>query len=110
MDGMRIPISVMAELDYTFVPQFEVLLSGRLDKNTYTDSMFSPRVALISEIDDRNMIKAIYQKSLRMNTMMELYYQDIVGSDPEPEDLTTYQFIYNRLQNENLSFQLSTYL
>ncbi len=44
-----------------------------------------------------------------MNTMMELYFQDINNEDPEPEELTTYQLIYNRLQNENLSFQLSTY-
>jgi len=99
----------MGELDYTFVPQFEVLLSGRLDKNTYTDDMFSPRVAVISEISDKDTVKAIWQKSLRMNTMMELYFQDVTGEDPEPEELTTYQLIYNRLQNENLSFQLSTY-
>ncbi|MEE9573283.1 MAG: hypothetical protein V3W20_09560, partial [Candidatus Neomarinimicrobiota bacterium] len=101
--------SLMGEFNYTFIPRFQVLASGRIDKNTYTDFMYSPRVTLISEINDRNTIKVIWQKSLRMNTMMELYYQDLEGLDPEPEVLNTFQLIYDRLQNENLTFQISSY-
>lgn len=101
--------SLMGEFSYEFLPQLEVLISGRIDKNTYTDYMFSPRVAIISEIDDRNIVKAIWQRSFRMNTMMELYYMDLNNINAEPEALTTYQLIYNRLQNKNLAFQVSAY-
>ena len=101
--------SLMGEFSYSFIPQLQVLASGRIDKNTYTDYMFSPRLALISEIDDKNTVKAIWQKSVRMNTMMELYYQNLKNLDPESEKLNTYQIIYNRLQNKNLSFQLLGY-
>jgi outer membrane receptor for ferrienterochelin and colicin len=101
--------SLMGEIDYAFTPQFEALLSGRVDKNDYTDTMFSPRIAFVSELSDKDMVKAIWQKSLSMNTMMELYSLDLQGKDADPEELTIYQLIYSRLQNENLSFQLSAY-
>ncbi len=101
--------SLLGELSYEPVQPLTVIASARLDKNDRTDFMFSPRLAAAYTFNDANSVKAVWQRSLRMNTMMELYYLDQNGLAAAPEVLTTYQLIYDRLQTKNLAFQVSAY-
>jgi len=87
--------SLMAELDYDFSDTFKLLVSGRSDKNQYSDSLFSPRLAFISKPSPNHLIRASWQKSRRMNTMMELYWLDINDIDSEPESNETFEVAYS---------------
>jgi outer membrane receptor protein involved in Fe transport len=65
--------SLFAEANLALRPWLKILLSGRIDKSTYSDWLLSPRLALISNIGDRQLVKLITQRSNRMNTA-ELAY------------------------------------
>ena len=101
--------SLMGEIGYEVVPRLEALASARVDKNTYTDTMFSSRVAAIYSIDERNTLRVSWQRSLRMNTMMELYFMQLEGQEARPEKLNSFQLIFDRLQNESLALRASAY-
>ena len=49
--------ALLGELSLEQIPWFNVLLSGRIDKNTDTDFLYSPRLAIVSELDPRNFLK-----------------------------------------------------
>jgi len=99
--------SAALELKYLFTPELEGIVSGRVDKNELTDNMYSPRLALIYQFNEQNIVKASWQKSLRMNTMVELYWLDINNKEAEPEQTTTYELSYSRLQSDNLHFAIT---
>jgi len=47
-------------------------IGGRVDKNTYTDLLFSPRFALIQNLTEHDTIKYMLSRSQRMNFAAEL--------------------------------------
>ncbi len=89
--------SVLGEAQLGFDPRASVLLSGRLDKHEFSDYLFSPRVALSSQIDEKNVAKLIWQRSLRMCTTEEAYKEDLNGRTADTETLTGYELIYSHL-------------
>lgn len=101
--------SLMAELKYRLQPKVQVLLSTRIDKNDFTTSMFSPRIAVVANIDKHNTIKASWQQSLRMNTMTELYIEELEGNQSEPEEIKAFEFSYNHIFNPQLHSNLTFY-
>ncbi len=100
--------SFMAELKYHLRPEIQTLLSARIDKNDFTDSMFSPRIAVVANIDEHNTIKASWQQSLRMNTMTDLYIEELEGNQNDPEEIKalelSYHHIFNAQMHTNLTF------
>jgi hypothetical protein len=67
-DGWRTDIfSFLGEVNLEFSPKIGLLLSGRTDKNSYSNFLFSPRTALISDRDDAGVFKLIAQRSFRIN-------------------------------------------
>jgi len=94
--------SLMAEMEYEVLPGTTAFLSARLDKNDYSDSLFSPRVALVSHLDNENTVKASWQKSLRMNTMIELYIEELEGDTADPEEIESFELTYSFTQSKNL--------
>ena len=68
--------SLISEVNLALSPRLKVLFSGRADKNTYSDYLFSPRVAVISTVTDGHYVKLIAQRSVRMSTAGQLYAND----------------------------------
>lgn len=101
--------SVLGEATMKFHPKFTLMLSGRNDKNTYSKNLFSPRIAAISELNERNIVKLIWQESKRMNTAEQLLVEHMEGYKSDPEVLTSYELIYTRLQGEHLLFDISLF-
>lgn len=101
--------SFLGELNYKWSPKTTILLSGRVDKHTFTDYMFSPRFAWIHELKKGEYLKFIAQRSVRMNTQEELYMNEKLGEENEPEKLDTLELIYSGRFTKNLSFQVSTF-
>lgn len=101
--------SIIGELNYQLAPKTTVILSGRFDKNTYTDYLFSPRFALIQELKKDEYLKFIIQRSVRMNTMDELYVNDKNGKTNFPEKLDSLELIWTKEATEHLSLQTSAF-
>lgn len=101
--------STFGDLKVGIGEKFNVLFSGRVDKDDYSKWLVSPRLALISDITSKDILKLIAQKSLRMNTAEQLYLQNEAGVVTDPEELTSVEIMYNRLQTEKLNINLSGY-
>lgn len=100
--------SLFGELNYEF-NDFRFLTSARLDKDDYSDYLFSPRLAIIYSIDNKNKLKFITQRSVRMNTAEELLIQNRKNIKPSNEVMDNIELIYVSSINDNLLLNLSTY-
>lgn len=101
--------AIIGELNLELTPKTTLILSGRLDKNTYTDFMFSPRIALIQELRENEFLKLIIQRSVRTNTLDELFINRKNGVTNFPEKLDTVELIWTKKVNQNWSFQNSVF-
>lgn len=101
--------SIFAEAKYTPVNSLTFLISGRLDKNTYSEFLISPRLSIILGFDKYNYLKLVGQESNRMNTAEELYLQNLSGILSKPEKLRTLELIYTSRINNILSINISMF-
>jgi outer membrane receptor protein involved in Fe transport len=100
--------SVLGEVNAQFHRLFGVLLSGRVDKNNRSRFLYSPRIALVSQLNDNNVVKLIAQRAQRMNTAEQLLYQKTVnGTLAEPEVIDGLEASYSTLPTQNLNFTLT---
>jgi outer membrane receptor protein involved in Fe transport len=99
--------SFFSEANVSLRPWLKAIISGRADKNTYSDWLFSPRVALISNVADGHYLKLIVQRSLRMDTAGQLYVQSKNDNKPDSESLTGVELIYSAFPSDRISFSLS---
>lgn len=102
--------SLFFEANLKLSDRYTLLVSARTDKNEYSKWAFSPRLALISEIDKNNVVKIIAQESVRLPAFIDLYSEyETSATHANPEVLKGLELIYSRMQNENMNFTLSTY-
>ncbi|MDP8286966.1 MAG: TonB-dependent receptor, partial [Candidatus Electryonea clarkiae] len=102
-------ISGFYELNYLPVENTTILCSGRLDKHNLTKVAFSPRIAIIQQIDKNNFLKLIVQQSVRLPNFRELYALDFASEpSPNPEKLSGIELIYAVVFWQNFSANLST--
>ena len=101
--------AILGELNFKPFESTTTILSSRLDKHEYTDYMLSPRLAIIQEIREREYLKFIAQRSVRMNTAEELYMNHVNGESNAPEELDTYELIYTGKAFDKMTFQASTF-
>lgn len=92
----------------------KMIVSGRLDKPTISNTMFSPRAALIGKIDDKNTIRLNLQRSLRMMPLRAQYLYYNYGESTaietrDAESINSYEISYTRLQGLNWLFNLNAY-
>lgn len=101
--------SVFTEFNIEATSYLKFLVSARADKNTYSDYLFSPRIATISKLSNTQYVKLITQRSLRMNTASQNYIENHYNIEPSFESLTGIEIIYNSQVTKNLAFQFSAY-
>ena len=109
MVGQTNTYSLSSEIKYQASEALQLIVSARVDKNDLTDILFSPRIAMLYEMSKKNSMTASWQRSLRMNTMMELYWLDINNEEPDPEHNTTFEVSFRHLENENFYYSLTSY-
>lgn len=102
-------ISIFGEANYEPNDNLTFLLSGRVDKDSYSKMLFSPRVAAIWRADDYTYLKLIAQRSLRMNTAEELLIQHIEGKESDPEALDGVELIFTHLNSTNWMLNASLF-
>jgi hypothetical protein len=100
------------EANMPFHDLLTVLASIRVDGQQWTVPMISPRIALISAIDNKNVIKAIVQQSVRMNMLPEVWEAHIMDSlrgqkDNNYEKLLGVELAYTGIIGENFNLNIS---
>lgn len=101
--------SVFGEYNTRVFENTQVILSARLDKNTYTDELFSPRLAVVSDWEEAGTTKFIIQRSLRMNNAEQLWQQDQEGVETDPEEFDGIELIYEPLIKGDFSVSSSVF-
>ena len=104
--------SLLGEANLALHPLLHLLISGRVDKSDYSDWYYSPRFAVISSITKKDIVRAVWQRSVRLPNFIELYsmdYNDL--SPPNPETLINYELMYehtftNIAVNANLYYNI----
>jgi outer membrane receptor for ferrienterochelin and colicins len=79
----------------------------RADKDQYTGWMWSPRLALVAALSERDTLKGILSRSLRKNNAEELRAQHLAGEDAEPEQLSSAELIYGRELSDSTRMTLT---
>ena len=102
-------ISAFGEVKYTLVPKLAILASGRIDKDTYSDFLISPRLGLISELNSKNALRLVFLESVRMNTAEQLYVQNLSNKKSVPEKIKSVELMYTGLPTSNLIVDASVY-
>ncbi|HEX4053105.1 MAG TPA: TonB-dependent receptor [Tepidisphaeraceae bacterium] len=103
-------LSFFGEDQWEIIPNWTLFLSGRADKDRFTEWLFSPRGALAWAPDKQDTLKFIASQSLRTNTEEFMYSQWLQShTHSPPEDMRSLELRYERQQTDNLSFAASVY-
>jgi outer membrane receptor for ferrienterochelin and colicins len=103
--------SAMGEWQWSICDWLRTFVGGRVDKNTYTDPMYSPRFALVLTPTEKDTIKASITRSVRMNNAEEMRWEYVNNDEmSQPEKLDNYELRYERQQNENLWFAATAFI
>jgi outer membrane receptor protein involved in Fe transport len=101
--------SGLAEANLELHPLLGLIVSGRVDKNTYSKYLVSPRLVLLSQVGKETVIKAIVQQSKRMNTAEQLFVQHRSGSTSDPETLSGAELAVSTAPRDHLLIEGSAY-
>lgn len=104
--GMR---SAFTEVNLGFLPQFTVLLSGRIDETDFSAPVFSPRVVVSSDWGKMGSTKLIMQKSIRTDSSDQLYIAERYGNKSDPETIKNIELIYDTPRMGNFEISLGTF-
>lgn len=104
-----IAVAFFGEVNYKFNDDFEILASGRIDKDTYSNILFSPRLTGIYSLNKDNVIKTSINKYQRMNIAEQLYVQKQLNVNPSNENLFGIDLIYTSLISKSSFLNISTF-
>ncbi len=79
----------------------------RADKDQYTNWMWSPRLALVASVSDKDTVKTIFSRSLRKNNAEELYQLHKANAEAIPEKLSSAELSYGHQFNDNTDVTLT---
>jgi outer membrane receptor protein involved in Fe transport len=91
--------ALLAELNYKLSDAASILFSNRLDKNRFSRSLYSPRIAGIYDAEKWGIYKLIFQQSVRMPGPVNLYLTGRTGGKGDPEVLKGIEFNYEKSIN-----------
>jgi len=101
-------ISLLGEGSVQLFPAINLLLSARVDKNNFSNYFFSPRIGIISEVDNRNIIKLTWQRSVKSGFFQQAYQLHLNNTMANPEILNSFQLMYNYLPTSNILATVSS--
>jgi iron complex outermembrane receptor protein len=103
--------SFLGEWQWNVSDKWTTFLGARLDRHTFTDTMFSPRAALVHTPNERDTYKLMWARSVRANFEENMKRQDQLTHDKSaPEKLDSIELRYERQQSKNLDLAASAYV
>jgi iron complex outermembrane receptor protein len=104
-------IALLAEHQMRWNEKWTTFASARLDKHSYTDNLFSPRLALVYTPTHQDTFKWIAARAVRRTSESELREQEVKnGTRGATETLASFEFRYDRQQHKNLSLGFGTFV
>jgi outer membrane receptor protein involved in Fe transport len=102
--------SILGEVQWRFADKWLAFLGGRIDWHPFVEKeMFSPRVALIHELTEKDTLKAIVSNAVRASTAEDMKKAWDEGNKSKYEDMLNYELQWQRQQTGNLWFGCSVY-
>ncbi|MFA5252580.1 MAG: TonB-dependent receptor [Phycisphaerae bacterium] len=103
--------SFLGEWQWKINDKWTSFIGGRIDHHTFTDRMFSPRLALIYTPNERDTFKGMWARSVRAAFEEDMKkHNDSVGGNTDPEKLDSLEFRYERQQSKNLDLAASVFV
>ncbi|MBN1359422.1 MAG: TonB-dependent receptor [Sedimentisphaerales bacterium] len=102
--------SILGEHQWTIDDRWTTFLGARLDNHTYSEDMFSPRVAVIHTPNPKDTWRLLWSRSVRANFAEEMKAQALAGIDNStPEKLDSIELRYERTHNARLDLAASAF-
>ncbi|MCW8997461.1 MAG: TonB-dependent receptor, partial [Kangiellaceae bacterium] len=101
--------ALFAEYNTKISQSAKLVTSGRLDKSVNSDWLFSPRLALILNLNENQFLRFIAQESHRFNNAGEVYIESINGEDASSESLTNYEINYSAFFKAGHNFKAAIF-
>lgn len=103
--------SFLGEWQWNINDKWTTFVGGRLDRHTYTDVMFSPRLALIHTPNERDTYKLMWARSVRAAFEEDMKrHNDARGGNTDPEKLDSIELRYERQHSKNLDLAASAFV
>lgn len=104
-------ISFLAEHQWHLGKKWTTFASARVDKHTYTDWMFSPRLALVFTPGSKDTLKLISARAMRRSGEGELREEHVrSGTQGDTETLDSLEFRYERQHDAHWNFGCSVFV
>lgn len=97
------------EYQWQYHEDWTLFLGGRADHHVYTNYLFSPKAALVYTPTDKDVIKLIYNDSLRRATEPELRAAHIAGNSADEEHVTMTELAYSHFFSPDFSIGITGY-
>lgn len=101
--------AMFAEYNTKLSANTKLVTSGRLDKSFNSDWLFSPRLALILNLQENQFLRFIAQESHRFNNAGEVYIESTNGEDASSESLTNYEVNYSAFFKAGHNFKAAIF-
>ena len=102
--------SLMGEYKWQPREQWTLFIGARVDKHTYTDTLFSPRATLIYAPTRQDTFKLMLARSVRTNLAYWTHEEYMTtGRKSTPEVLRSLEVRYERLLHDNAWLGLSVF-
>jgi outer membrane receptor protein involved in Fe transport len=102
--------SILGEVQWRFADKWLAFLGGRIDWHPFVEKeMFSPRIALIHELTEKDTLKAIVSNAVRASTAEDMKKAWDEGNKSKYEDMLNYELQWQRQQTSDLWFGCSAY-
>lgn len=100
--------------EFRLLPQVSISAGARYDYYTTFGGTLNPRVALIYTPREQTAFKLIYGEAFRAPNAYELYYGDgdifqKANSDLSPEEIRTWEFVYEQYFGHHLRSSISAF-
>jgi iron complex outermembrane receptor protein len=86
--------AIYSEHQWQISQQINQFIGARLDKDQYTGYMWSPRLAWVYALDNRQTVKTIISRSVRKNNAEELRKLHTEGGQESPEVIESLELSY----------------
>jgi len=104
-------VSILGEHQWTITDRWTTFLGARIDDHTYSDSMLSPRAAVVHTPNAKDVWKLIWARSVRANFAEELKGAALAGDkNSTPEKLDSLELRYERRHNARLDTAASVFV
>jgi len=95
--------SILGEYQWRISDKWTSFIGGRLDDNSFTPWMFSPRASLIYTPNKADTFKLMWSRSTRMGIAEDMKAaKDETGDDTDPEIINAFEIRYERQHTKNL--------